>query len=511
MAAHIDRAERLTTFQDDVADLLHVLGRLRWRLGLERVAMFVVRGIIAAALGLIGLLLAAWLLPIGNWTDLAYVVALPVVAALLVAVVRWPSNRQTALAADRRLKLDERLGTAVEVARRSRITRTSGGRFDGLQVRDAIARTRAAPVTWLAIDSQMRREALLALALTVLGAMSVALPGLPRPGLPVADPLGALSDVAPPTAALETPQLAPVDQSSVDAQLIQPTQADAGLASRVQQEQAERDDLDSLAQAVGRVSAGQGAADAIQRGDFPAARDQLATLGEEADQLSDAAKQQLSRALQQAANASAATDRALSDRERQAAQALSRNTYADQRQALRNLADQVAKSGARTGSANQLAQDRGRLQQQSASQGTPTQSQAQGASAQAQGAQGQQPAQGNDPAQDGAGAASSGQAGASAAGQQGGPGTGTGANPDGLGDQQSRLDTAGQRVEVPIKLGTGPGVRPPDGSEDQTGADPAAAARSVSEQAQAQRTGQVAPEQNLVPGEQRPVVRGYFR
>ena len=34
---------------------------------------------------------------------------------------------------------------------------------------------------------------------------------------------------------------------------------------------------------------------------------------------------------------------------------------------------------------------------------------------------------------------------------------------------------------------------------------------SVSELAQAQQTGQVAPEQNLVPGEQRPVVRGYFR
>ena len=31
------------------------------------------------------------------------------------------------------------------------------------------------------------------------------------------------------------------------------------------------------------------------------------------------------------------------------------------------------------------------------------------------------------------------------------------------------------------------------------------------ELAQAQQTGQVAPEQNLVPGEQRPVVRGYFR
>ena len=56
------------------------------------------------------------------------------------------------------------------------------------------------------------------------------------------------------------------------------------------------------------------------------------------------------------------------------------------------------------------------------------------------------------------------------------------------------------------------GVRPPDGTEDQTGTNPSVGSRSVSELAQAaQQTGQVAPEPNLVPGEQRPVVRGYFR
>ena len=77
--------------------------------------------------------------------------------------------------------------------------------------------------------------------------------------------------------------------------------------------------------------------------------------------------------------------------------------------------------------------------------------------------------------------------------------------------QTSRLDAAGQTVQVPTKLGTGPGVRPTDGTEDQIGNDPNNAPRNVSELVQAQQTGQVAPEQNLVPGEQRPVVRGYFR
>jgi hypothetical protein len=510
LAAHVEqRTERLTTLQDDVGDLVRVLGRLRWRLGLERILRFGIRGVIASAVALIGLLLVAWLLPIGNWPELAWMVALPLLAAVILAVLRWPSDRQAALAADRHLALEERLGTAVELARRFRLGATGygggGGRFDHLQVRDAIARARVAPNTWLAIDRKLRRELVVAAALSVLAAISLQLPRLPRPVLPVADRAAAVSDVFPPAAALDRAVPAPAEPTLIDAQPMQQTQvADADLATRVQQEQAERNALDTLAQAVARISAGQPAADAIQRGDYRAARDQLANLGEEADQLSDAAKQELGRALQQAAGATAATDRQLADRERQAAQALSRNSYADQRQALRNLADQVEKSGARTTSATQMARDVGRLQQQAASQasGAPGQTQAPGG-------QGQTPGNGADPAR--AAAPAPGDQGAGAAGQQGGPGVGTGTDPNVLGDQPSRLDTAGQRVEVPTKLGTGPGVRPLDGTEDQTASDPTAGARGVSEQVQAQQTGHVAPEQNLVPGEQRPVVRGYFR
>jgi len=111
------------------------------------------------------------------------------------------------------------------------------------------------------------------------------------------------------------------------------------------------------------VSAGQPASDAIQQSDFAAARDQLQSLGDQADQLSDAAKQQLAKSLQQAATATAANDRQLADKERQAAQALARNSYADQRQALRSLADQVERSGAKSVGADQLQRDVGRLQQ----------------------------------------------------------------------------------------------------------------------------------------------------
>ncbi len=507
MAAHFERAERLTTFQDDVGDLVRVLRRLRWRLGLERILVFGVRGLIASACALIALSVTAWLLPIAGWTEFVWVGALPLLAALSTALLRWPSDRQAALAADKRLALEERLGTAVELARRS--AADGGHRFDRMQVRDAVARARTAPYVWLTLDRQLRREALLAFVLCVLAAGSLILPSLPRPGLLVADQVAIIGDVVPSGAdALERTEPAMGELTFVDAAPIQP--ADADLGTRVQQEQAERAALDSLAQAVGRISAGQAAADAIERGDFSAARDQLANLGEEADQLSDAAKLQLSRALQQAANATAATDKQLADRERQAAQALSRTTYADQRQALRNLADQVAKSGARTASADQLARDVGRLQQQAATSApatgaAPSRAAPTGAAPSRAAPTGAGP---TDAAQSGA---TGGQSGAGSLGQPGGAGVGTGTNPDALGDTSSRLDTAGQRVEVPTKLGTGPGVRPSDGTEDQTGTDPTLPARSVSERVQSQQMGQVAPEQNLVPGEQRPVVRGYFR
>jgi hypothetical protein len=235
------------------------------------------------------------------------------------------------------------------------------------------------------------------------------------------------------------------------------------------------------------VSAGQQAADAIQQGDFAAARNQLQSLADQADQLSDAAKQQLARALQQASAATAATDRQLADKERQAAQALSRSSYSEQRQALRGLADQVERSGARSMPADQLQRDLGQLQQQGASAG-----QAAGRSDRTPGA--------------------AGQGSSSSADQQAttGAGVGSGVDPNVTGDP-SRLDTAGQRVQVPTKLNDGPGARPPDGSEDQTGANPSISGGNVSELPRAQQTGQVAPEENLVPGEQRPVIRGYFR
>lgn len=449
-----------------------VLGHLRWQFGCERVLQFAIHGALASGIALVALGSANWLT--GTVVPLTWAAGVPFVGALAVALARWPSTRATALVADRRFGLDERLATAVDLRQRRQ-----PGRFDALQIGDAVAHASRAPRGWLALGARARDEALLTLGVAALGIASLLwLPLLPHPVSPFA---GAAAEAGVAAADLSERALPEQELAVVPSGAAQPalaTATDKDLARRVQQEQAERDALDALGHALGSVSAGQPAADAIQQGNFGAARDQLQSLGDEADQLSDAAKQQLARALQQAASATASADRQLADTERQAAQALGRTSYGEQRRALKALADQLARSGARSVPADQLQRDVGRLQQQSASSNSQ----------------------------------SSGLSSSSAAGQPAttGSGVGSGSDQNTSGDA-SRLDSAGQQVQVPSRLGSGPGVRPADGTEDQTGASPALGNRSVSELSRAQQTGQVAPEANVVPSERRPVIRGYFR
>ncbi|HYY88032.1 MAG TPA: hypothetical protein VFA49_04490, partial [Chloroflexota bacterium] len=94
-------------------------------------------------------------------------------------------------------------------------------------------------------------------------------------------------------------------------------------------------------------------------------------------------------------------------------------------------------------------------------------------------------------------------------GQQAGAGAGTGSG-DPFGDAAARLDTHGQQVDVPVKLGPGPGERPTTGAEDAVSPPNGLTGVVAAEQGQHQDAGQVVPETNLVPGEQRPVIRGYF-
>src|SRR5919199_3472998 len=124
-------------------ELFAIVGRFRWRLGRERLLVFALRGMIGAALLLAGLRLIAWVLdaPLGAWSW--QVAGLAPLAAIGVALARWPSRVQAARTADRHLALAERLATAVELAGRMRAGRS--GRLDGLQVHDAVVSALGAP------------------------------------------------------------------------------------------------------------------------------------------------------------------------------------------------------------------------------------------------------------------------------------------------------------------------------------------------------------------------------
>jgi hypothetical protein len=496
-AVHAERIETLPRPRDELRELLRLLSSYRWRLGAESLLRFSSRGLIVGGLAFALASALRWLLGLALsplW--LAAVLIAPPILAIVVALASWPSHRQTAWTADRRLRLDERVATAVELASPHR--RSVVGRFDRMQVRDAVDHLRLAPRTWTA-DVIGGRDRLLLLLVGALATLTLLLPLLPRPSFErPAEVAG-----APDTGATFEDRVFPMeilDAPVAPAVAEEQPMSETDLAPRVRAAQAEQEALDRLAQALGQISAGKGVAEAIQRGDFADARNQLSSLAEEADQLSDAAKKELSKALQTAASASGA-DRQLADRERQAAQALSKNNYADQRQALRQLADQVERSGSRSLPASQLARDVGRLQQEQASggqQGSPTN---QGAPT--NGVQSQQGAGLN-------GAQGSQSSGGAAEGAHGGPGAGTGST-EGVGDPAGRLADSGQLVEVPTKLSSGSAERPLSGNEDQVGNNPGMSGRSVIEAAQTQHTGQLTPEQNLVPSEQRPVVRGYFR
>src|SRR5205085_2066487 len=223
---------------------------------------------------------AAWLT--GKQDVTVWLAAAPAAVALGIAIARWPSRRAAALAADRRLGLDERLATAVEL-----LDSRSPGRSAALQIRDAAVRGAGGRGALFVLDRRLPVQALLAACLAAVAAASLLLPGLPRPNALSGETSPTTFDAPlPADAAMRVLPDEALEAQNAGAQPIQRAESTSDLASRVQQAQSERSALYTLAKALGSVSAGQRAADAIQQGDYSSAREQLRTLAEEADQLS---------------------------------------------------------------------------------------------------------------------------------------------------------------------------------------------------------------------------------
>ncbi|HEX3246688.1 MAG TPA: hypothetical protein VHX16_14875, partial [Chloroflexota bacterium] len=338
------------------------------------------------------------------------------------------------------------------------------------------------------------------------------------PPLPKPDAADGNSSVNPVVRALDNLQRARdangVSQEEAERRV---SQAASEVQRQANQSQTQRQDLNRLARSLGQTSAGRQASESIQRGDYQQAAEQLADLGNEADQLSQAAKEQLANELRAAAN-DTNQNRLLGDKERRAADALSGRDYGQQRRALRELGDEVARAGSfvvpqqdlaagmsRVREAQQeLGQSPGQSDDRQANtpsgQGT-NQSPSNNPSGQGQ----QQP--GQSARQSGGAAPTSGASGAGQAANGSAPG-GDQAGENRL-ETAPRLDVVGRRVEVPVKVGRGSLTQRP-GTDDAVDSENGSETSTSVGLNQAQDPSTTAAERNQVPSDRRQTVRDYF-
>jgi hypothetical protein len=481
--------------------------------------------------------------------NLILVVVLGLLAGVLFGLARPPSLLTTARAADARYGLEARVGTAVELLRLRTLRR---GRFGEAQLADAAGALSRARGGWPLPGADVWREAMLALTLTLALLLALRLEGqgpsllerlpLAPTEVAVVDAPGGRESLAPPPAAAGTAPRVVTESAdprtsaalrtldelrrSREAGTLSPQQAQAAL-DQIEAElgqstadaRQQRETLDRLARALSQVSAGEAAAESIERGDYAQAAEQLRQLGEEADQLSTDAKAQLSQALRRAATESGANP-PLAERERRAAEALAGRDYQAAQSALEQLGSEVARGDQQTASQSELAAAMQRLQEERTANAAPSGSPAM--------------AQAGQPGADQQSASPAGAAGGSQAGTGEGNGQGSGggegdgqlaesgsrpAAPDGpaeknadqLGDPAPRLDVAGQQVDVPARPGAGDerGLKTDRPGEQEQVTDRAQSASDATIPAVPVQAGGLA-ERVVVPGDQRQVVRDYF-
>jgi hypothetical protein len=519
------------------------ISALRQRLWLERAGLLVTRGLMLGFLLTLVVAVACWALGI-QIQPLWYAVPLlvPLILAVLISLFVYPSALSAARIVDRRLGLAEQLATAVEV-----VADDPNEPVAWAQVGAAGAAAAWAQEHWRG-GPRIGRDLALTAVFGFLAAAALLLTGpegralLPRSPLPAPVAQEEPNPAASPTAVAakpEQPRAAPpppqptgrtagvqravqdirrsreagaLDAGEAGRRL---AQAEQELSRQTQQSRTDQRALDRLGEALDQISAGDEAAEALQRGDYEQAAREIAELGTESDQLSQEAKNQLAQALREAANDSASSPE-LARAERRAADALTGRDYEAVRQSMADLANQVTARGRNVIPQSELGQAWDQVNQERRAQGQPDSS----GSARGQEGQARQPGRGQQ------GQGQQGQQGQGQQGQQGqsnqpqgGQGIGTAPSSGGPpGEQQAdeaapRLDTQGTPVEVELKPGQQPGVRPGDAEKTDDGRplDEAGSISASSTGSPGQVTSSAPPEMNFVPSGRRDIVREYFR
>ncbi len=272
-----------------------------------------------------------------------------VLVSLIFAALARPTRRQVARMLDRSFGLHERMITAVDHLGRAVPAEGERASVVYLQMADAanvVADLRGHPA--FAIRPPLR-EIVSGIACALLMAALFFLRGV--------------GGGIPPAAAGTVPAFVPAADRVAEEAAAQ-AQAEAALANvptaaevqeRAEQSNAARQDLQRLSEALDDHAVTRTAADAIQRGDYNAAADDLRSLATDADQLSPSARQGLADDLEQAADQMSEGQDGLAEASRSAADGLRQGDQAAQ-EGVRELGEAVDRTGENVASQQELAE-----------------------------------------------------------------------------------------------------------------------------------------------------------
>ena len=328
------------------ARLLHDVARLRRRLHRQRAALAALRvasGLVAALV-----LVQSLSLPVGY--SLQAGAALAAIALTLAVAARRPGEAEVARLVDRRLGLQARVATALEL-----VAARAEGDVAGWQILDASLRlSTVEPRAAFPLELPRRdRQCLAALALVVAAAVgvdalltvspldrapwSVAARGQPPNAQQADRPVNGISDIA--SAAGREGRVQPVAEAAA----IRPAVGE--LPPRVGPETVwQETPLDRVAHALSDIAATQDVSAGLQRGDDSATSAALANLADQYQRLSPRAREDIAGALQRAADDVADGDPALARSLQAASQALLGGDGQAVRSALAKLSEALARA-----------------------------------------------------------------------------------------------------------------------------------------------------------------------
>ena len=349
------------------AELYSHLTPVKRRIWLQRALLLVVRALVMSAglfFAVAFLRFAAVPVPAQTAEVLSAVVG---VWALLLIIRQRVTYADAARVLDRRLDLEQTIGTAVEL-----IHSGADGRLARLQLRratDAVRRVESGRTIPLRLPMRDVRTLIglvvLTAMFTYLATLNIAWPGRTPPLDEMSvDPGLELTEEVPyspsvfdgDTGGFIDPSLfdSSLDNymSDLEGQNLSPEEMAARmaeiqqqLAQRAEAASRQREALGELADALADSSSTSDASENIRRGEYSRASSQLSELGKQSAQLSQRARQDLARRLNESAQRVAPNNPDLANRMRRAAQALSGNDPAQTEQAMNELAEGVNQAG----------------------------------------------------------------------------------------------------------------------------------------------------------------------